>query len=193
MSLSRAPTTAVKAPASARAPGVAPGARLPSFVALDFETANRDRDSACAIAVVRVDEGRITRREHRLIRPPSRSFEFTYVHGITWKHVAHEPTFGEIWPSLVPVFEGASFIAAHNASFDRGVLAACCARAGQRNVELPYECTVKLARSTWSLYPTTLKHVADFLGLPLRHHDAASDAEACANIVLAAAAVVRAA
>ena len=178
-----------------RAPSASasPSTRLPSFVALDFETASRERDSACALALVRVDEGRITQRACRLIRPPSRIFEFTYLHGIDWRRVAREPTFAELWPSLLPLFDGVDFVAAHNASFDRGVLAACCARANLRALELPFECTMKLARSTWGLYPTTLKHVADFLGLALQHHDAASDAEACARIVLAAAKVQRAA
>jgi DNA polymerase-3 subunit epsilon len=192
MAASRPSKPAPVAPAaSSRAPSPALG--LPTFLALDFETANRERDSACAIALVRVEEGRITQRVCRLIRPPSRVFEFTYLHGIDWRRVASEPTFGDLWPSLRPLFEGVDFIAAHNASFDRGVLAACSARAGVREIELPFECTMKLARSTWGLYPTTLKHVADFLGLPLKHHDAASDAEACARIVLAAAKVQRAA
>ncbi len=186
-------------PAAPRArPGVssrpaAPPRRLPSFVALDFETANRERDSACALALVRVEEGRVTQRVSRLIRPPTRVFEFTYLHGIDWRRVSGEPTFAELWPSLLPVFAGVDFIAAHNAGFDRGVLAACSARAGFPDLALPFECTMKLARATWSLYPTTLKHVADFLGVPLQNHDAASDAEACARIVLAAAKVQRAA
>ena len=53
---------------------------------------------------------------------------------------------------------------------------------------VPFECTVRVARASWGLRPTTLRHVADHLGLSLQHHDAASDAEACARIVLAAAA-----
>jgi DNA polymerase-3 subunit epsilon len=45
---------------------------------------------------------------------------------------------------------------------------------------------VKLARQTWRLYPTKLPNVCNYLGIPLDHHNAASDAEACARIVLAA-------
>jgi DNA polymerase-3 subunit epsilon len=159
---------------------------MPTFVALDFETADRYRDSACAVALVRVENNRITAREHHLIRPPRRAFEFTGVHGISWAHVAGEPRFSEVWRRVAPLLEGAEFIAAHNASFDRSVLGACCAAAG---IALPphrFECTVKLARARWQIRPTTLPDVCRRLGLSLRHHDALSDAEACASIVLAA-------
>lgn len=82
---------------------------------------------------------------------------------------------------------GAHFIAAHNASFDAGVLRACCEQAGLRPPSQPFVCTVQVARRAWNLRPTKLPDVCRHLGLPLRHHDALSDAEACANIVLAAA------
>jgi DNA polymerase-3 subunit epsilon len=74
---------------------------------------------------VRVEGGRVVRRERRLIRPPRRRFEFTRVHGITWDRVAGEPSFREAWPGLGEVLDGAAFPAAHNASFDRSVLEAC--------------------------------------------------------------------
>ncbi|MBM4320481.1 MAG: 3'-5' exonuclease [Deltaproteobacteria bacterium] len=160
---------------------------LPPFVAIDFETADEGRDSACAVALVRVEQGRIVERTTRLICPPRRTFLFSYIHGITWQKVAGEPPFAEVWPSLVPLLEGAQFLAAHNAGFDRAVLQSCCQRAGLTPPRLPFECTVQLARRTWSLRPTKLPDVCHFLGIPLQHHDAASDAEACARIVVAAA------
>ena len=63
---------------------------------------------------------------------------------------------------------------------------ACCGAALIPPPEQPYLCTVKLARHTWGIRPTKLPDVCRHLGLPLRHHDALSDAEACANIVLSA-------
>lgn len=156
------------------------------FVALDFETASCDSDSACALGVVVVDDFRITRRRRWLMRPPHRYFEFTEIHGITWSMVANEPTFAELWPEIRNEIEGAQFLAAHNASFDRDVLDACCRRAGLRAPRLPYLCTVQLARRAWHLYPTKLPNVCEFLGIELDHHEALSDAEACARIVLAA-------
>lgn len=160
-----------------------------TFVAIDFETADYGRDSACAVALVRVEKGRVVRREAQLIRPPRRRFEFTYIHGITWNDVAEAPTFGEAWPNLAGVLEGADFLAAHNASFDRGVLEACCQVARLPSPELPFRCSMQLARKTWGIYPTKLPDVCARLAIPLRHHDAASDAEACARILIAAAVV----
>jgi len=159
---------------------------MPAFVAIDFETADHGRDSACAVGLVRVDGGRITHREQRLIRPPRRDFVFSHIHGIEWRHVAREKLFVEVWLSVRPILKGAEFLAAHNASFDRGVLHACCSAAGLTPPELPFECTVKLARQTWNLFPTKLPDVCRHLKLKLDHHDALSDAEACARIVLAA-------
>jgi DNA polymerase III subunit epsilon len=156
------------------------------FVALDFETADQGRDSACSIALVRVERRTIVHREHRLIRPPRRTFQFTAIHGISWSQVAQAPTFAELWPQLAACVEGAQFIAAHNASFDASVLRACCEQAGLRPPVQPFVCTVQVARRAWNLRPTKLPDVCRHLGLPLQHHNALSDAEACANIVLAA-------
>jgi DNA polymerase-3 subunit epsilon len=78
-------------------------------------------------------------------------------------------------------------LAAHNASFDRSVLETCCAAAGLRPPSLAFRCSMQLARSTWGLRPTTLPAVCAHLGIPLQHHDALSDAEACARVLLAAA------
>ncbi|WP_286191166.1 3'-5' exonuclease [Synechococcus sp. FACHB-909] len=160
--------------------------RQDCFVALDFETADQGRDSACSIALVRVEGRTIVRREHHLIRPPRRTFQFTSIHGISWSQVADAPSFAELWPQLAACLDGAQFIAAHNASFDAGVLRACCEQAGLRPPAQPFVCTVQVARQAWNLRPTKLPDVCRHLGLPLQHHDALSDAEACAGIVLAA-------
>jgi DNA polymerase-3 subunit epsilon len=156
------------------------------FVAIDFETADYEPDSACAVALVRVEGSRIVKRTHHLIRPPRREFIFTYLHGITWEMVADQPTFGELWPELAAMLAQVRFLSAHNAPFDRSVLRACCTAFGIKPPRLPFLCTVELARKTWNLYPTKLPHVCAHLNIPLEHHNAASDAEACARIVLEA-------
>lgn len=157
-----------------------------TFVALDFETADPMRDSACALAVVRVEGARIVARETRLIRPPRREFWFTHIHGITWPMVESMEPFADAWPAMEPLLEGAEFLAAHNAGFDRSVMGACCGRAGLAPPATEWLCTVRLARRAWGIYPTKLPDVCGRLDLPLRHHDAGSDAEACARIVLRA-------
>lgn len=159
-----------------------------AFVAIDFETADHGRDSACAVAMVRVEGDRIVLRETRLIRPPRRRFVFSYIHGIRWSDVEGEPSFQELWPGLEPILEGADFLVAHNAGFDRSVLRACCAVAGLALPATPFKCSATLSRRVWGaeLSSVRLPVVCERLSIPLRHHDPASDAEACARIVLAA-------
>lgn len=157
------------------------------FVALDFETADGSRESACAVGVVRVEAGRVTERLGRLIRPPHLTFSpfCVRIHGITPAMVADAPDFGQLWPQIAPFVVGARFLAAHNAAFDRGVLAACCGRYGIPIPALPFVCTVRLSRKAWNLPSAALPAVCRHLGIPLKHHDAAFDAWACARIVLA--------
>lgn len=157
-----------------------------NFVAIDFETADYGPDSACSVGLVRVLNNQIVSRAHHLIRPPRRRFVFTYLHGIAWKHVSGEPTFRELWPRLAGELKGAEFIAAHHASFDRSVFMACCHAADLSPPAIPFHCTVRLARKVWNLRPANLPSVCTFLGIPLKHHDAVSDAEACARIVIEA-------
>jgi DNA polymerase III subunit epsilon len=156
------------------------------FVAIDFETANYSPTSACAIGLVRVEDGMILQQQHYLIRPPSQEFVFTHIHGITWQDVAKEPTFAQLWPKIRDVLHDVDFFAAHNSSFDRKVLQACC-----DYYQIPYlpqifTCTVQLARRTWGIRPTNLPNVCMHLDIELEHHQALSDAHACAQIVIKA-------
>ena len=120
---------------------------MTTFTAIDFETANYSPESACAIGLVRVEDDIVVARESRLIRPPSREFVFTYIHGISWGDVAKEAAFREVWPSIRHLCEGVDFIAAHNASFDERVLRACCASARLPMPRARFACTVAMARS----------------------------------------------
>lgn len=157
-----------------------------AFVAIDFETASSGRESACAVGLVRVEGHEIVARQTRLIRPPSPEFSFTWCHGITWEDVVDQPSFYDVWRELAPMLEGARFLAAHNARFDQAVLKACCKASGHEIPVLPFECTVKIARKAWNIRPTRLDVVCRALDIPLNHHEAGSDAEACARILLAA-------
>jgi DNA polymerase-3 subunit epsilon len=167
---------------------VQPAAAEPDgpFVAIDFETADYGADSACALALVRVEGLRIVSRDLFMIRPPRSRFAFTHIHGITWAHVRSERPFGELWHEISARLAGAAFLAAHNAPFDRGVLSACCAAACCEPPALDFLCTVRLARRAWRLKRANLPAVCEHLGIDLNHHDPASDAEACARIVIAA-------
>lgn len=156
------------------------------FVAIDFETADPKRDSACAVGIVVVDGGSIVARDYRLIRPPRPKFNpfCVRVHGIHWEDVQDEPSFGDLWPELEPHFAGADFLVAHNASFDKSVLHTCCRESGWNPPVQPFLCTVQLSRKTWELPSNKLNNVCNHLGITLNHHHAGSDAEACALIAV---------
>ena len=159
---------------------------MSTFVAIDFETASARRDSACAMGVAAGCVGRVVLARTYLILPPSGQFTFTDLHGLEWEDVCNAPTFADLWPTLRAWMARADFVAAHNASFDRSVLHACCARYRLRPPRTRFVCTVELARSQWGIHPTKLPDVCRRLGIPLRHHDAGADAVASARIVLKA-------
>lgn len=159
---------------------------MTDFIAIDFETADNGRDSACSLALAIVRAGRVAETWHRLIRPPRPSMMFTHIHGITWDMVADQPDFGHFWPDIRDLVETAPFLVAHNAPFDKGVLAECCRAHGFAAPLTPFVCTVRAAREQWNLRPTKLPDVCRFLAQPLNHHDALSDAVASAEILLAA-------
>lgn len=156
------------------------------FTAIDFETANRLRDSVCAVGAVRVERGKVVERYHRLVRPWPSRFEYTPLHGIAWSDVRAAPSFERVWPELRALLRGVDFVVAHDASHDMAVLAACCERAGVRPVApVRVKCTLQQAR-IWGVRPATLPAVARHFGVrERRHHGALDDAETCAEIALA--------
>lgn len=88
--------------------------------------------------------------------------------------------FAELWPEVRPFF-------AHNADFDTGVLTATLDYYGLSLPELHVIDSLAVARSAWpKLTNHKLSTVAAHLNVPLNHHDAASDARACAEIILRA-------
>lgn len=163
-------------------------ARAKVFVAIDFETGDEGRDSACAVGLARVEHGAIVAHETRLVRPPRPiKQDFTAIHGITNDHVAAAWSWGELWPKIAWLTAGADLLVAHNAEFDWSVLEACNRAAGLPVPTTPWACTCKIARAAFApkLENNKLSTVAAALGIALRHHDPHSDVRACALIACA--------
>lgn len=157
-----------------------------NFLAIDFETANYSRNSACAIGLVRVENLSVVKRAVYLIKPPENHFVFTYLHGISWEEVKNEPAFPAIWSKIQPLFRDIDFAVAHNASFDREVLRSCCAHYEIEPPGVDFRCTMQIARRVWKIRPTKLSDVCRHLRIPLKHHEALSDTLACARIMIEA-------
>ena len=158
----------------------------PTIVAIDFETANQSAASACQLGLIRMENWQVVSSKAWLIRPPTDEFVFTYIHGLTWDHVKDSPHWGQLWPEISGYLADAQYLAAHNAPFDRGVMQAACAEYGLTAPKTPFLDTVSIARKTWNIFPTKLNNVCERLGIPLQHHEALSDANACAQIILQA-------
>lgn len=156
------------------------------FTAIDFETANYYRDSACALGLVRVENLKIVETKSLLIKPPSKWFLFSELHGITWSDVKEKPNFKEWWDEIEPFLKGIDFAVAHNSSFDKEVLKACCRGHGIEIPKVKFKCTVELSRKLWNIYPTKLSDVCRHFQIELNHHEAMSDALACAEIMIRA-------
>ena len=95
------------------------------LVAIDFETANEQRASPCAIGLSYIEDGRVSETEAFLIRPPEMRFSrFNIaVHGITPEDVRDAPEWPELLEGLAPKLEGATLIA-HNSIETRGASSA---------------------------------------------------------------------
>ncbi len=157
-------------------------------IAIDFETANGSRASACAIGLAWIDGEKIVRVEERLIRPREMRFEpiNISIHGIKPEHVAGKPELPEVLAEFRSDFADA-VVLAHNAAFDMSVLRAGLDQYGLPYPEFGYLCTCKMARLVWPELPSVaLDAVSRHLGLALDHHQAGSDAAASAGIALAA-------
>ncbi|HQH62332.1 MAG TPA: 3'-5' exonuclease [Clostridiales bacterium] len=158
------------------------------FAAIDFETANSDTASACALGVAVVRGGEIVQIKEWYIKPQPLYFSAfnTAVHGTTAADVADCPTFFELWPEIEPYLAG-QFVAAHNAPFDLAVLRALACKYGLNLPAFDAVCSCRLSRKVWrGLENHRLDTVCGHLGIGLNHHNAASDAEGCARIVLQA-------
>ncbi|MBI9015641.1 MAG: 3'-5' exoribonuclease [Phycisphaerae bacterium] len=157
-----------------------------NFIAIDFETANERRNSACSIGIAIVKDGEIVETISEFIRPPELYFNpFNVgIHGITASDVADAMTFDQLWEKIGGMFANNKVIA-HNASFDMSVIRYGLDEYGICYPSFDYYCTLVLARQIWpEICSHRLNDIADMLGFEFEHHDALEDAVACAKVLL---------
>lgn len=156
-----------------------------NFTAIDFETANSSRSSACALGLVEVREGVVTSEYNWLIDPQQRFDGMNIaIHGITPSMVRGKPTFSELWPQIEPLLQG-QVIVAHNASFDMSVLRYCLDDASLTYPGFQYLCTYLLGKKMLQDLPShQLNVISAYYDIPLKHHDALDDARASAAILI---------
>lgn len=150
-----------------------------SFVAIDFETATFNR-MACQIGIAIVKDGEIIDQQEILIQPPQNIYDIqtTRVHNITPETTSNAPTFDVIWPKLKEIFNN-QLIVTHNADFDLDVLKKNLIHYNIDEPHIRYMCTCKLLGGASLFSACEYFHI----NLPL-HHNALSDAVACAKLLL---------
>lgn len=157
------------------------------FAAIDFETANYNPTSICAVGLVVVRDGVLCDNFYRLVRPEPEYYlrQFTAIHGICYEDTANEPCFAHVWNELRDKI-GDLPLVAHNKAFDERVMRATCRMYGLEMPDVSFYCTLQQARRVIprsAIENYRLPTVCAYLGIAFgQHHNALDDAEGCARI-----------
>lgn len=163
---------------------------MQTFVALDFETANGHRESACSLGMVRFTQtGERVGEYYSLIRPPREYGDFwaqnVRIHGIQAQDVAGAPGWMDIIDD-VRAFVAEDTLVAHNMPFDGSVINHLTKYFGLDEWDNPRHCTLKLARNllggqldAFGLEPVYDHYYADE---EFDHHNALADALVCGKV-----------
>lgn len=152
------------------------------FIAIDFETANHNYDSACSIGIAAVRNFEIVDTYYSLIKPDSKFDPSNiWIHGITPEDVENAPTAYDVWHNIFHFF-GPYAVLAHNAYFDMSVLKRSFPFI--HNMDFKYIDTVSLCKE---FVPGTksLVNCANFFNIDLgQHHNGLDDAITCAKLAI---------
>lgn len=153
---------------------------MESFTAIDFETAQGYRWSICQVGLVRVENGIIKEELNLLVQPPNNYYwdRFIGIHGITPQHTANVPTFDKLWHLIEPFITNQIVVAHNGFSFDFNVLSKTLEYYGMQAPEYEKHCTCNIYNRK------ALNTLCYEFEIPLNHHEALSDARACAKLYL---------
>jgi DNA polymerase-3 subunit epsilon len=150
-----------------------------TFTAIDFETATGYRNSICQIGLVRIENGITSKEINLLVQPPGNFYwnQFSDVHGILSKKTNNAPNFNQIWQIIQPFIENQNVVAHNGFGFDFPVL-----KKTLQHFNLPIPNYNKIC--TYKIYKSNLSNLCKQHNILLNHHDALSDAKACAELYL---------
>ncbi|MBP5318420.1 MAG: 3'-5' exonuclease [Paludibacteraceae bacterium] len=158
---------------------------MKNFAAIDFETANFERSSVCAVGVVIVRDGEFVDSFYSLIRPEPNYYHFRccQVHGLCGDDTDNAPIFPEVWAQIEPLIDGLPLVA-HNQQFDENCLKSVFRTYQMDYPDYDFYDTLCVSRRVLpQLENHQLQTVAAACGYNLEHHHhALADAEACAWI-----------
>lgn len=159
------------------------------FIAIDFEIANYNFNSACSLGMVFVDRTNIIDEKYFTIRPPGDLFDpkMTAVHQIPEEILLKSPTFPEIWSEIKEYFNRETLIIAHNAQFDMNVLRNTLIEYDIPTPNFYYACSIPISNRVIKkrISHSLIERTKYFRIQMEQHHNALSDARACAELVIA--------
>lgn len=149
---------------------------------LDFETANSERESICAVGISVRENGVEVDSFYSLIKPtPFRLDERNQdIHGIEYTDLVDAPEFGEVYAVFEHyLIEG--IVLAHNAKFDLSCLSAALDASGIIYPNFLYIDTLKIAHKKYE--HAKLSDLAEVYGVPYKDaHNALADARMLGEI-----------
>lgn len=150
---------------------------ITSFTAIDFETAHYEGNSICQIGLVTVEFGKIKEKVSLFVQPPGNYYlpRFTQIHGIDALKTKDAPTFDKAWAQVLPYIQNQNVVAHNGFSFDFPVLKRTLAFYDLALPQFNKYCTYKIYGK--GLSKLCLEH-----SIELNHHEALSDALACAKL-----------
>ena len=165
------------------------------YIAIDFETANYYKNSACSVGLVRFIDGKETDSVYSLIHPAKMYFipEWTEtIHHISYNDVRDKPYFPEVWDTIVMPFINKTPdipLVAHNGNmFDMPVIKDCCEYFGMELPSLKYFDSLIVAKKTWpDLESHRLTALGEYFKIEYLAHDALEDSRTCGQIIKFAA------
>ncbi|MCU1804791.1 exonuclease domain-containing protein [Cytobacillus firmus] len=157
------------------------------FIAIDFEIANENLYSACSVGLAIVENNQIVDEQYYLIKPPNLKFDesFSAIHGITPRDVLGARNFDEVWELIKHYFQDATIVA-HNAQFDMSVLHAALKKYQIPLPDFEYICSIPISTRACRGQGVgqSLEERLAYFNIALNnHHNALSDARACAELV----------
>jgi DNA polymerase-3 subunit epsilon len=159
------------------------------FIALDVETANGNAHSICQIGLACVHYNGQMDSYSQFINPFDDFSSFNInLHGISETTVEHAPDFETVLHHLRPLLDQHTLI--QHSSFDKRAMNAACDRHDLPNLLSVWLDSVVISRTAWPEFKGNgghgLAHLKKQLNLDFKHHDAAEDARAAAQVVLLA-------
>ena len=153
-------------------------------LAIDFETSNSNRSSACSIGIALLEDGEITINKEILIDPEEHFSGFNIsIHGIRPEMVKGADTFPKVWEEVSKLIDDNTLIIAHNASFDMSVLRYVCDKYQMKYPTFDYACTRVLGKKIYEeLRSVSLDTIARYLDIDFEHHKAKDDALVCLKV-----------